>query len=321
MLTFVLVIITFVIGFVTDKSNIFYFKFISMFLRIFFGCATLLASTLQAQTLFVTAQKMAIYLKYESTALKTFKYSALPYPSGSASVLNDVPRVAPTFNTEKKRGYFYVRTAQDSTATKFASIFTNTGARPTRVLLYVVGTEAYSRAMKDYFLNTYILLKGKKANFKFFYYPNDTHNDNTLKAFKDSIKIGDAIIFCHQQTANILYTDKEKQGDGAILLDTKAQHIVRLYEHYNIKQMGDRTGATVTDTHRLWFGMGTNIQDVFIDHTEATAAASAYFTAQCDRLKSVNDWQAIAKGLSDKDTKVRIWADGVQSKSIKPAQK
>jgi hypothetical protein len=286
-----------------------------------FCIAPLLLCAQQLPTITIKPKGNTLELQTKSDALKTFLYTTLPYKTDKAEALNPEPISRPEFNIKEKRGYFSVRITQNTTATEFASVFTNKGERPARVLLYVVGTEAYTKAMKDYFQNTVSITTKSKTKFKAFSYLNNQHNEHTLNTFKDSVKMGDAIVFCHQQIADTPYTDKEKQRDGVTLLNTNAQHIVRLYEHYNTKYMKGRAGATVTDSHRLWFGMGTNIQDVFIDHTETTAVATAYFTAQFNDLKGVNDWQTIAKGLTDKDTKVKIWLDGIQSNNTKPAQK
>jgi hypothetical protein len=273
----------------------------------------LLPTFAQSQSLTITPTGNSLYLKYESQEPKNFMYSALPYKNEVSAALNHKQNVADTYNTTKLRGYFSVKTDKMQTEAQFATSIKSENTPPKRVFLYVVGTSSYQNAMrkniKTFKNNTYP--KGSAMEMTVVAYIYTLHTDKTLSDFVQKIQADDAVIFCHQDTfGTALYTEKQKQRDGNLLLNTPASHILRLYEHFYVKTAAVKGSEGVASNEKLWF---EGNQDIFIDHTETPASTNAeplpYFIQQFAKAEG-RDWKTIIKNIKDNNTTIKAWADG-----------
>ena len=280
-------------------------------LLVVFGAALVFAQSLNIKTV-----GKILALEYNTLKPKTFMYSALPYKSDCAAALNTLPIERPTFNTEKIRGYFSVQTDKIAVAFQFMSGVPTKVVAPKRVLLYVVGTDAYQKTMLrtiKTFKNNAYPKDGTKIVFKTFPYLYAQHSDKTMTDFAAQILPDDAIIFCHQDTIETgLYTKQNKERDGRVLLNTSANHILRLYEHFNTKTTAHKAENTMESNQKLWF---EGAEDVFIDYTEKGLGGNneplPYFVAQFAKAKGA-DWRAILQSINDKNTVVKAWENGAQ---------
>jgi hypothetical protein len=269
-------------------------------------------------------------LKCETKEKKTFQYSALPEGYVSAINVNDVPTTDYTFSSSKyKRGYFRVKTDSDSTQYQYQSCIDTKKQKPIRVMLYVEGTEQYCRTTIDNVrrMKESVYSKSQiELNTTIGFY---WLHSSKMQNFATSIKSGDVIISCIQDTLTNKYTEKQKQEDGRLLLNTAAHHIVRLYEHFNIRRPDTRAGATTVGNTKalLWF---EGKEDIFIDHTEKPSTKkpkaeskteskteslpvpAPYFIQQF-KISNAETWLAIAGGMGDSNTVVKAWENGINT--------
>jgi hypothetical protein len=258
-------------------------------------------------------------LKCETRAEKTFQYSALPEGYVSAIDVNDKPTTDYTFSSSKyKRGYFRVKTDSDSTQYQYQSCIDTKKQKPIRVMLYVEGTEQYCNTTEESLKRMKRNAYDKPETIEFIRTTGSyKSHPSQMRNFAASIKSGDVIISCIQDTLTNKYTEKQKQEDGRLLLNTAAHHIVRLYEHFNIKRIDNRAGATAVANTKalLWFA---GKEDIFIDHTEkpnqkTQQPESVPYFIQQFKISNAETWLAIAGGMGDSNTVVKAWENGINT--------